>query len=156
MIDNKIKENAKNTTAVSSSTTTSPISRGRSNASAKSSPFLSWLRDEDTIAENGGQISAANATASFAKGLVEIVKTVYKRPVLSALTITAGIVLASITQVYLLAPVMGFCIAAGAAGIGYSIYAVATKKSSNEVKQSYELMGISALVLALGIYGILL
>ena len=149
MIENKIQETTKSTVA-SSSNVTSPISRGNKNA------FMSWLRDEDLTKDDTSKVSAVSAVVSFAKGLIEVVKTIYKRPVLSALTIITGIALASISQVYLLAPVMGVCIAAGAAGFCYAVYSVATKKSTSTVKQSYELMGISAFVLALGIYGILL
>ena len=121
----------------------------------KTNAFLAWLNDEVTVDANEKTTFKA-AAASFAKGLIEIVKTVYKKPILSAITIATGVVLTYFAQFSALTAVMTTCVIAGIAGLGYGIYAAATKKAAMETRQAYELMGISTFVLTIGIYGLLI
>ena len=84
MIENEVKTKTNVKTSATSSNTTSPISRAyQKSTSAKSNAFLAWLNDEDTVEEKQGKVSAKTAIISFAKGLIEIVKTLYKKPVVN-------------------------------------------------------------------------
>ena len=157
MIENEIKNTTTVTTTTSTSNTTSPISRSYDKKSTKkTNAFWAWLNDADTIEENNGKISAKNAMASYAKGLIEIVKTIYKKPVLSALTIATGVGLTYFAKFSALAAVMGLSVVAGGVGIVYGIYNIISTKNSLSAKQAYEVLGISSFVLGLGIYGLLI
>lgn len=151
MIENKTATSSKAKVTTKSSNATSPISRSYEGKAKKTNAFIAWLRDEET--HKDGQISAKDAVVSFGKGLIECVKTIYKKPVLSAITITAGITLMVTAQTITFTPVMGICTTAGLAGIAYAVKSIIDKTSTT---QAYELMGISSLVLALGIYGLLI
>lgn len=154
MIKNEIKTTQKST--VITSTTTSPINKQRiSNQKTKTNSFLAWLSNEDITSSNES-ITLKSAVLSFAKGLIEIVKTIYNKPIVSALTITTGVVLTYFAHHSALATVMSLCVISGIAGLGYAIYTAITKKTGMESKQAYELMGISSFVLAIGIYGLLI
>lgn len=156
MIENEVKTAQNVTTKVTTSNTTSPIGKNRdASSSTKANSFLAWLNDNEDVDANEN-ISAKTASTSFAKGLIEIVKTVYKKPILSAITISTGAVLTYFAHYSALSIVMGLCIGAGIAGIGYGLYSAITKKSGLEARQSYELMGISSFVLAIGVYGFLI
>ena len=157
MIENEVKTTANVKTSTASSNATSPISRAYDKKSSKkTNAFMAWLNDEDTVEENNGKVSAKTAATSYAKGLIEIVKTLYKKPVLSILTIATGAGLTYFAKFSALAAVMGLSVAAGGVGIIYGIYNIASAKSSMTTKQAYEVLGISTFVLGLGIYGLLI
>ena len=157
MIENEVKTKTNVKTSATSSNTTSPISRAyQKSTSAKSNAFLAWLNDEDTVEEKQGKVSAKTAIISFAKGLIEIVKTLYKKPVLSILTIATGVALTYLAKFSALAAVMSLSIVAGSVGIIYAAVNIATAKTSITTKQAYEVLGISTFVLGLGIYGLLI
>ena len=157
MLENEIKTKTNVETSKQTSNATSPISRAYEKKTAKrTNAFLAWLNDEDTVEENNGKVSAKTAAISYAKGLIEIVKTLYKKPVLSALTIGAGVALTYFAKFSALAAVMGLSVVAGVAGAGYAIYSIASAKTSMTTKQAYEVLGISTFVLGLGIYGLLI
>ncbi|MCQ2957723.1 MAG: hypothetical protein MJ180_02350 [Candidatus Gastranaerophilales bacterium] len=137
MIENKI-DAAQQQTVASTSTTPSTISRSY----------------EKTAADE--RVSAKSAALSYATGLVEIAKTIYKKPILSSVTIAAGVALMTFASAYALPAVMTLSTVAGAAAVCYSLYAVVTRNTAEEKKQAYELMGISTFVLAIGVYGLLL
>jgi len=155
MIENKLTTGSEQSTTTASSTVTSPISGGYKETTKKSNGFIAWLKDEETI-DTEGTVTASSAATSYGKGLIEIAKTIYKKPILSALAITTGTVLTVTAQAATYTPIMSFCTVAGVAGITYAIKVIADKASNYTTKQAYELMGISSLVLALGICGLLL
>ena len=151
MIKNKIDATIKENVATTS-TTTSPISKSYEDNREKTNGFVAWLRDE----EKDSEVTAKTAATSFAKGLIEIVKTVYKKPVLSGLVIATGVALTTFAQAIALPAIMYLSVVAGAASVVYSIYSVATRKTNLEKKQAYELMGIATFVLAIGVCGLLI
>ena len=151
MIENKIDTNVKETVA-STSTTTSPISKSYTEKKEKTNGFMAWLRDEETDSE----VTTKTAATSFAKGLIEIVKTVYKKPVLSGLVIATGVALTTFAQAIALPTIMVLSVTAGAAGAVYAVYSAATRKTNLEKKQAYELLGISTFVLAIGVCGLII
>ena len=151
MIENKIDTTVKKTVATTG-TTTSPISKSYTDKKEKTSGFKAWLRDEETDSE----VTIKSATASFAKGLIEIVKTVYKKPVLCSLIIATGVVLTTFAQAIALPAIMYLSVVSGAAALVYSAYSAATRKTNIEKKQAYELMGIATFVLAIGVCGLLI
>ena len=56
--------------------------------------FSAWLSDEDKVCTDGtddGKISAGEALTSFGKGLAGIVKTAINHPVMTGLSVAAGI-----------------------------------------------------------------
>ena len=152
MIENEVKEQVK---VQEHTNVTSPISKtGEKQVSKKTNEFIAWLKDADTVDENGGKVDNKTAVVSFAKGLIEIVKTVYKKPVVSAVTIAAGAILTSALGYNAVAAVMGLAIVAGAAGMIYAGYSLAKPTTSNNTKQAYEVLGISTFVMGIGIYGL--
>ncbi len=156
MIENEVKTNANVKADAAQSNATSPISRDYDKKDAKkTNSFIAWLNDEDVV-DGSGTVSAKTAAVSYAKGLVEIVKTVYKKPLLSAITIAVGAGLTFYAQFSALVAVMSISVAAGVAGIGYAAYTIYNRKSAETTKQAYEILGISSFILALGIYGLLL
>ena len=157
MIKNEVKTNVNSKAAVASSTTTSPISRSYAKKTGKKvNAFLAWLNDEDIVEDNNGKVSAKTAATSYAKGLVEIVKTLYKKPILSLLTIACGATLTYYAQFAALAIVMSLSVVAGVAGMIYAGYLISKPSTSMTTKQAYEVLGISTFVLGLGIYGFLI
>ena len=156
MIENEVKTNSNVKVNAEQSNATSPISRAYdAKESKKSNSFLAWLNDEDS-SDDSTAITAKTAAVCYAKGLVEIVKTVYKKPLLSAITIAVGAGLTFYAHFSALSAVMGLSVIAGVAGIGYGTYIIAGKKSAESTKQAYEILGVSTFVLALGIYGLLM
>jgi len=155
MIENEVKTNTKVKADAPQSNSTSPISSTYDKKASKANAFLAWLNDEDVV-NNEGAVSAKTAAVSYAKGLVEIVKTIYKKPLLSAVTIAIGAGLTFYAQFSALVAVMSLSIAAGIAGIGYAVYTIANRKSTEATKQAYEILGISTFILALGVYGLLM
>jgi len=153
MIENEVK--AQEQVKVQEQNVTSPISRaGEKKVSKKTNEFIAWLKDADTVDENGGKVDNKTAAVSYAKGLIEVVKTIYKKPVVSAITIAAGAILTAALGYNAVIAVMGFAVAAGAAGMIYAGYSLAKPTTSNNTKQAYEVLGISTFVLAIGIYGL--
>ena len=154
MIENEVKTTSKVTTSAATGKSTSPISGAYNKKSAKkTNAFFAWLNDQDLTDE---KVTAKVAATSYAKGLIEVVKTIYRKPVLSAITIACGAALTFIAKFSALAAVMSISAAAGAAGILYAGYTIATNKSNITTKQAYEVLGISTFVLGLGIYGLLI
>ncbi len=157
MIENEVKNETNVAISTTSNKATSPISHSYNKKdSGKTNSFLAWLNDEDTVEEKNGAVSAKVALVSYAKGLIEIVKTLYKKPLLSALTIAVGAGLTFYAQFSALAIVMSLSVIAGVAGIVYATYKIANPQSSITTKQAYEVLGISTFVLGLGIYGLLM
>ena len=155
MIENEVKTDVKLKSNEAKSNATSPISREYAKKDAKINAFLAWLNDEE-VADDAGKVSAKTAALNYAKGLIEIVKTLYKKPLLSAVTIAVGIGLTFYSPISALVAVMSLSIAAGVAGIGYAAYKIVKDKSTASTKQAYEVLGISTFVLSLGIYGLLM
>ena len=155
-----IKDETKQTAKInekSKAKVTSPIGKSDSSTMSKTaSEFLAWLRDDDAVAEKNGAIDAKTATMSYTKGLFEIVKTAYKKPVACIATIAIGAVLGLYGTYVTLAAVMGFAIAAGAVGMLYSAYNLIIRSSSNNTKEAFEILGISTFVMAIGIYGLII
>ncbi|MCR4881231.1 MAG: hypothetical protein K6A44_04685 [bacterium] len=135
--------------------TTSPIGKSeQKDETKKTNGFVAWLKDADTVDENNGKVDKKTAATSFAKGLIEIVKTVYTKPLASAITIAVGAALTILAGYSAVATVMCIAVAAGSAGIAYAGYNLAKPTTSNNTKQAYEVLGISTFVLAVGIYGL--
>ena len=157
MIENETKTVQNVTQVVENQNATSPINKNRpaQTPAKKANAFWAWLNDKEAVDANEA-ITPKSAITSFGKGLIEIVKTVYKKPVLSTITIASGACLTYFAHYSALSVVMSLCVTAGAAGLIYGIYAAATKKVSLEARQAYELMGISSFVLGIGIYGLLI
>ena len=154
MIENEIKTQDQ-VIVKEQGTATSPIGKSdKKDETKKVNGFVAWLKDADTVDENGGKIDKKTAAISYAKGLIEIVKTLYRKPLASALTIAAGAALTILAGYGAVATVMGIAVAAGTAGIIYAGYSLAKPTTSNNTKQAYEVLGISTFVLAIGIYGL--
>jgi len=153
MIENEVKTTSQVT--VENSTVTSPISKDdKKQSDKKTNAFMAWLKDEDTVDEKNGEISAKEAVTSYGKGLIEVVKTVYKKPLAAAITIATGAVITFYAHVAMLTIVMSAAAVAGAAGVAYACYNIVSEKTSNNTKLAYEILGISTFVLGLGIYGL--
>ena len=150
MIKNKINSDVKQSVS-KKSTTTSPISKSYTSKSGKSDGFMAWLRDEET----DGILTPVGAVTSFVRGLFEIIKTVYKKPVLCSFVIVGGIFLTTVAQSVALPAIMWGSVVSGVAAIAYSMRSIATRRTNLEKKQAIELMGIATFVLAIGIFGLI-
>ena len=153
MIDSNVKQNEQIITSENGSVT-SPISKTGKVSAKKSNDFIAWLKDEDVVDENGGKIDGKTAAKSYAKGLIEVIKTLYKKPIASIVTVAIGAILTYTAGYSAVSTVMGLSIAAGTAGIIYALYNLANPTTSNNTKQAYEVLGISTFVLGIGIYGL--
>ena len=154
MIENEIKTQDQ-VVVKEQGSTTSPIGKSsEKDTTKKSNGFIAWLKDADTVDENNGKIDKKTAATSYAKGLIEIVKTVYRKPLASAITVAIGAALTILAGYNAVVTVMGLAVAAGTAGIIYAGYNLAKPTTSNNTKQAYEVLGISTFVLAIGIYGL--
>lgn len=154
MIENEIKTQDQ-VVVEKQGATTSPISKESTKAEAKkSNGFVDWLNDKDTVDENDGKIDKKTATISYAKGLIEVVKTLYRKPLASIVTIAAAAVFTYMVGYSAVVAVMYLAIAAGTAGIAYAGYSLAKPTTSNNTRQAYEILGVSSFVLAVGIYGL--
>ncbi len=155
MIENDVKTTTNVTTSAATSNTTSPISASyEKKAEKEGNAFWAWLNDKDTVEEKNGTISVKTAATSYAKGLIEVVKALYKKPILSIATIACGAALTFYAQASAFTVVMALATAAGAAGMIYAGFVLANPKTSNNARQAYEVLGISTFVLGLGIYGL--
>lgn len=154
MIENEIKTQDQ-VVIEKQNATTSPIEKSDAKVSnKKSNGFVDWLNDKDTVDENNGKIDKKTAIISYAKGLIEIVKTAYKKPIASVITVAAAAVFTYSVGYSAVVAIMYLAIAAGAAGIAYAGYNLVKPSTSNNTKLSYEILGISSFVLAVGIYGL--
>ena len=154
MIENEIKTQDQ-VVVEKQGATTSPISKaGKESVAEKSNGFVDWLNDKDTVDENNGKIDNKTATISYAKGLIEVVKTLYKKPLASIVTIAAAATFTYMVGYSAVVAVMYLAIAAGAAGIAYAGYNLFKPTTSNNTRQAYEILGISSFILAVGIYGL--
>ena len=155
MIENEIKQQEQIKTGAHSAVS-SPISKsGHKNIKKQENGFVAWLNDKDVVDEKNGEIDAKVAITSFIKGLAEIVKTVCKRPIASVITVAVAAALTYKVGFSAVTAVMGVAVAAGVAGIIYAVYSLINTVSSNDTKQSYEVLGISTFILAVGIYGLI-
>ena len=153
MIENEIKTQEQ-VIVEKKGTTTSPISKEAKSAAEKTNGFVDWLNDKDTVDENNGKIDKKTAVISYAKGLIEVVKTLYKKPLASIVTIAAAATFTYVVGYSAVVAVMYLAIAAGAAGIAYAGYNLFKPTTSNNTRQAYEILGISSFILAVGIYGL--
>ena len=118
--------------------------------------FSAWLSDEDKVCTDGtddGKISAGEALTSFGKGLAGIVKTAINHPVMTGLSVAAGIGLTIATGGAAL-PVMA---AAGAAIGGCTViggaYNAITADTDGEKKAAFEQMGNGTFALISSAFG---
>lgn len=154
MIENEIKTQDQ-VIEKEQSNVTSPISKSKeTKVTKKENGFLSWLKDTDAVDENNGKIDAKTAAISYGKGLIEIIKTAYKKPIASVATVAIGAGLTYFAGYNAVQAVMGLAIATGVAGIAYATYNLAKPTTSNNTKQAYEVLGISSFIIAVGIYGL--
>ena len=154
MIGNEVKQQEL-TSKSSKSKVTSPISKTSAGRTRKKdNAIMAWLNDKDDVDENYGIVNANVAVTSYIKGLAEIIKTLYKKPIVSIVTIATAALLTYKVGYNAVTAVMGISAAAGVAGIIYSVYSLINSISSNDTKQAYEVLGISSFVLAVAIYGL--
>jgi len=140
--------NAKNTS-------TPDISRNTEDVQEQNA-FADWLSDKDKVSTDGlddGKISAKEAGISFAKGLAGIVKTAINHPVMTGLSVLAGIGLTVATGGAAL-PVMAAAGAVlGGGTIAGGIYKAAVAKTDGDKKAAFEQMGNGTFALVASAFG---
>lgn len=115
-----------------------------------------WFDDEDKVSTDGiddGKISFKEGFASYAKGLIGIVKSIRNHPLKTLACIGAGVGIGVLTGGAAL-PIMAVVGATvGAGTIVYGGYKAATAKTDGGAKQAFETMGNGTFALAASTIG---
>ncbi len=119
--------------------------KGSNKVAGKQTSWIkNWVQDKDKICTDGlddGKISAKEASISFGKGLIGVVKSAIKHPIVTGLTIAAGAALTVATGGAALPVMVAAGATLGVGQIGYGAYKAVTAKSDGEAKQAFETMG---------------
>lgn len=113
-------------------------------ATKKSSWFSIWIRDEDKVCTDGkddGKISLKEKLVSFGKGLLGLVKTVVKRPVVSLLTLGACFGLSMLTGGAILPLLVAAGLASGLGILTIAIIRAIRAQTDAAAKAAWESMG---------------
>ena len=113
-------------------------------APKKSSWFSIWIHDEDKVCTDGrddGKISLKEKLVSFGKGLLGLVKTVVKRPVLSLLTIGACYGLSMLTGGAILPLLVAAGLISGLGILSIAIIRAIRAQTDAAAKAAWESMG---------------
>lgn len=118
--------------------------------------FSDWLNDEDKVCTDGeddGSLSLGEATASFAKGLMGVVKGAIKHPVATAATIGVGALATVATGGAALPAMVALGVGTGAVMIGKGAYDAATADTDAEAKTAWETIGNGTFAVAASALG---
>lgn len=122
----------------------------------KLNSFEAWFNDKDKVSTDGcddGKISFKEGFASYAKGLIGIVKSIKNHPLKTLACIGAGVGIGVLTGGAAL-PIMAVAGAiTGAGTIVYGGYKAATAKTDGSAKQAFETMGNGTFALAASAIG---
>ena len=118
--------------------------------------ITSWLNDTDKICEDGqddGELSLKEKAEYFGKGLLGIIKTAAKHPIMTGATIAGGALLTVATGGAALPVLVGVGATLGAGTIAYGGYKASTAETDAEAKQAWETIGNGTFGLAASMAG---
>lgn len=115
------------------------------------SSFKAWLKDADKICTDGkddGKLSFKEASSSFGKGLLGIVKTTINHPIKTLASVAVGAGVVALTGGAAL-PILALGgVALGVGTIGFGAYKAISAKKDGDAKQAFETMGNGTFSLA--------
>lgn len=106
--------------------------------------FEEWLCDEDKVSTDGfddGKISFEEAMKSFGKGLIGIVKSVIKHPIITLTTIGLGTAATIATGGAVMPVFVTAGTILGAGQLAYGIFSAANAQTDKDAKIAFETMG---------------
>lgn len=106
--------------------------------------FTEWVHDRDKVCKDGlddGKISFREASQSFGKGLIGLVKTAIKKPFQTILAIEASIALGVLTAGAALPILIAIGVGFGGLQMGLGAYKALKAKTDGEAKQAFETVG---------------